>query len=58
MKIYKNIKNGTKIGLIIAMIFVIIGIGYSIYNLIDAKTVPDKMVSRGIMRCYGTVGRQ
>ena len=44
MKIYKNIKNGTKIGLIIAMIFVIIGIGYSIYNLIDSKTVPDKMV--------------
>lgn len=44
MEIYKNIKKGTKIGLIISMIFVIIGIGGSIYNLIESKPTPSHMI--------------
>lgn len=44
MEVYKSIKKGTKVGLIIAMIFVILGIGTSIYNLISAQQAPADMV--------------
>ncbi len=44
MEVYKNIKKGTKVGLIIAMIFVFLGIGTSIYNLIAAQQPPTDMV--------------
>ena len=44
MEVYQNIKKGTKIGLIIAMIFLIVGVGTSIYNLIAAQQPPADIV--------------
>ena len=44
MEVYKSIKKGTKAGLIIAMIFIVLGIGTSIYNLISAQQAPVDMV--------------
>ena len=41
MEKYKNLKKRTKIGLIISMIFIIIGIGVSIYNMVAPPSIPD-----------------
>lgn len=40
METYKNIKKSTKIGLILSMIFVILGIGFMIFNLVSIPEPP------------------
>ena len=40
METYKNLKKGTKIGLIISFIFVILGIGWMVFNLISTPKLP------------------
>ena len=40
METYKNLKKGTKVGLIISFIFVILGIGCMVFNLISTPELP------------------
>ena len=40
METYKNLKKGTKIGLIISMVFIIFGIVLSVYNIVAAGRIP------------------
>ena len=40
MKTYKNIKKSTKIGLILSIVFIILGIGCTIFNLIPTSEPP------------------
>lgn len=41
METYKNLKTGTRIGLILSIIFILIGFGVSIYNIVAPLSIPD-----------------